>query len=397
MSGRRLRVLHVLSSLGMGGVETWLMALLKHWGATGAVQMDLLLTGREPGILEEQAITLGARIHRIPYSRRELPRFVPRYRRLLCEQRYDAIHDHSDYASGWHFLFAAGVLPPVRVTHVHNPWLHVSANYAVSPARCLAASVGERLVYRLATHVCGTSKAILAEYGFEVGRARPLVRALHCGIDIDKFNAPRAADRTSVLQEFGWPEDTKIILFAGRLDRALEFDHPQNHKNSWFALNVAKLALDRDPSIRLLMAGDSSTTGAALQVRIESWGYQEQLRLIGIRRDLPRLMRASRCLLFPSRQEGLGMVAVEAQSAGLPVLSSSAVPLEACVVPDLCAALSLDQPLTLWAEKLIELSSRSDYERDVCRALLERSDFSITSSARHLEDVYNSGRRLGAA
>ena len=58
-----------------------------------------------------------------------------------------------------------------------------------------------------------------------------------------------------------------------------------------------------------------------METRISEWGLSDMLRFIGVRSDIPRLMRAADVLLFPSVDEGLGMVAVEAQAAGLPVLS----------------------------------------------------------------------------
>lgn len=385
---RKIRVLHVGSTLGMGGGETWLMALLKHWRASGMVEMDILLTSGRRGIFDGEAAALGARLFYLPYSRGNLAGFVSAFRKILKEGEYDALHDHSDYATGWRYLMATGVLPPVRVTHVHNPWLHIEANYAVNPTRKAAYILGEQFVYAFATHVCGTSKKILADYGFQPGRQRPSISAVHCGIDVSKFNAPRADDRASVLEEFGWPRDAKVILFAGRLDRAVAFDHPQNHKNSWFALNVAKLAFERDPTIRFLMAGDSAGTGAELGRQIRKWGLSNQLRIIGIRQDIPRLMRAAKALLFPSRQEGLGMVAVEAQAVGLPVLASTAVPTEAMVIPSLYRSLPLEAPLEAWAEALLERALQPDYPLAACRDALEKSPFSIASSARSLETIY---------
>src|SRR4029077_8382126 len=123
----------------------------------------------------------------------------------------------------------------------------------------------------------------------------------------------------SVLREFLWPKDSKIVLFAGRLDPVIAFDHLRNQKNSWFALNAVRAAIEKQPSVRLLMAGAANHSKQELERRIERWGLEDKLRLIGIRQDIPRLMRAADVLIFPSRQEGLGMVAVEAQAAGLPV------------------------------------------------------------------------------
>jgi glycosyltransferase EpsF len=392
-STQPVSVLQVIDTFSMGGAETWLMELLRMWAKTGAVRMDFLATSGNRGIFDDEARGLGAQIHYVRYGRADLQRFGAAFRKVLQANRYDAIHDHQDYASGWHFLIGMGLLPPVRVTHVHSPWLHIEANYGVSLSRRLTVAAGKRFVGHFATHVCGTSAEILERYGYHPDApGRPEVSVVHCGFEVDKFSGPRVADRESVLREFGWPADSKVVLFAGRLDRALEYEHPQNHKNSWLALNVARAAVTKDPSLRLLMAGEGTAVKDELERHIDAWGLRDQLRLIGVRSDMPRLMRAADVLFFPSRQEGLGMVAVEAQAAGLPVLASTAVPRECVVVPELYDALHVHDAVELWAEALLDRLTKPRPSRDACRRALEASAFSIASSARRLERIYGSAR-----
>jgi glycosyltransferase involved in cell wall biosynthesis len=223
--------------------------------------------------------------------------------------------------------------------------------------------------------------------------AVPSVSALHCGFEIKKFNKGRELDRDSVLREFSWPSNTPLVLFVGRLDRALQFDHPQNHKNSWFALNVVRAALESQASIRFLMAGAGERERQELEHRVKDWGLADKLRLIGIRKDVERLMRAADVLLFPSRQEGLGMVAVEAQAAGLPVLASTAVPSECVVIPELYNALPLSESIGRWANALIEVMTKPRPALDKCRHTFESSAFSIQNSARRLMEIYGSASR----
>jgi len=383
-----MKVLQITDSLGMGGAETWLMEMLRLWSKSGDVQTDFLVTSGNRSFFDDEAERLGARIHYVRYGRTHLPEFAHEFRRILREGRYDAVHDHSDYASGWHFLIGLGVLPKVRVTHIHNPWLHIAANYGVTPRRRLVAALGRHLVNLLATDVCGTSSEALREYGFQPGRPeRPRVQVVHCGFDVTRFNAARDEDRASVLRELNFPPDAKIILFAGRLDRAVEFGHPQNHKNSWFALQVARAALERDASVRLVMAG-AGDSHEKLERAIFEWGLGNQLRLLGVRKDIGRLMRAADALLFPSQAEGLGMVAVEAQAAALPVLASTAVPRECVVIPELYDALSLAEPVPVWAEKLLAVVAKPRLPIEFCREAVSSSAFSIWNSTRSLKFTY---------
>ena len=72
---RELRVLQVFSVLSVGGAETWLMALLKYFREAEdrlpvKVKCDILLTGGEPSVFDEEAMALGARLFYVPFSRR---------------------------------------------------------------------------------------------------------------------------------------------------------------------------------------------------------------------------------------------------------------------------------------------------------------------------------------
>ena len=392
----QLKVLQVLHSLSMGGAETWLLELLRHWSQTRAVQMHFLTTGGVRGVFDDEVISLGGKIHYLPYGRASLRTFSHGYRQILAHEKYDAIHDHSDLASGWHFLLGFGYLPPVRIAHVHNPLIHLHANYAVTPTRRLAAHVGRNLVLGLATHVCGTSAKSLREYGFANQMKRPAVSVLHCGFDISRFNAPREADRISVLKEFGLPKRARVVLFAGRLDRDLEIRHPRNHKNSWLAALIGRAAADRDSRVHLLMAGAGDDQRVEMERRIAAWGLSDRLRLIGVRQDLARLMRAADALLFPSAEEGLGMVAVEAQAASTPVLASTAIPEEAVVVPQIFRRVGLDAEPDVWSEALLALLEAPRLGVEICRTMVEASPFSILSSARRLEEIYRGTSNLGA-
>jgi glycosyltransferase EpsF len=215
---------------------------------------------------------------------------------------------------------------------------------------------------------------------------------LHCGFNIGRFNAPIGPDRSAVLREFGWDETARIVLFAGRLDRALEIEHPQNSKNSWLALNVVRAAAEKDKSVCLLMAGDGGPQRLAIQQHINSWGLSDRIRLLGVRTDMPRLMRAADMLFFPSNQEGLGMVTVEAQAAGLPVLASDAVPAAAKVVPQLYRALPVRSSLADWTDALFATLNTPRVAMDVARRAVEESDFSIETSASRLIRIYGAGR-----
>lgn len=385
------RVLQIVDTLGMGGAETWLMEVLRLWSKSGTAQLDFLATSGNPGIFDEEARRLGAHIHYVRYSRRSLPRFMSEFRRILKNGQYQAIHDHQDYASGWHFLIGRGLLPPVRVTHVHNPAYQIRNNYGTSLARRLTARAGKRLVARYATHITGTSRQVVSEYGFDAPQFHNIPKAaLHCGFETVRFlGAPEAA-KAALCRELGWPPDARIILVAGRIDQSPDSRHPQTHKNSSFSVSVGIECARRDARVHVLFAGTLSPAVPVLQQRIAAAGFAERFKFAGVRSDIDQLMIASDALLFPSRGEGLGMVVVEAQAAGLPVVASAAVPRECVVVPELVRFHDLEAGEAEWASVLLKCTSQPRNLVEANRRVAA-SAFAIDNSARALLKLYSKG------
>jgi glycosyltransferase EpsF len=386
-----IRVLQVVDALGMGGAETWLMEVLRLWSKSQAGRMDFLITSGTRGVFDDEALQLGAQLYYLRYGRSHLRRFTKSFRNVLRKGRYDAIHDHQDYTSGWHFLLGTRLLPPVRVTHVHNPAYQIRYNYGVTLSRRLTARIGKALVTRYTTHITGTSRQVMAEY-FDASFVPRIPRAaLHCGFDTARFLGDALAAKASVCHEFSWPESAKIILFAGRIDRSTEFGDSQNHKNSGFAVSVGIECARRDQRVRMLLAGKPNEPAVSiLKQRIERAGCAGVIEFVGVRKDIERLMNASDVLLFPSRGEGLGMVAVEAQAAGLPILASTAVPRECVVVPQLVRFESLEAGEAQWAADLLELAAQ---QRSIpcANQRVAASSFAIENSANALLKLYSNG------
>ena len=367
------------------------MEVLRLWSKTGVCHMDFLATSGNPGIFDEEARRLGAQVYYVRYGRAHLRQFAKKFRQLLREGKYDAVHDHQDYTSGWHFLMGAGLLPAVRVTHVHNPAYQILNNYGVTLGRRLTARVGKKLVARYATHITGTSRQVITEYGFDASTfCRIPKAALHCGFDAARFHGDTVAAKASICQEFGWPGDAKIILFAGRIDESFNLGHPRNHKNSAFAVSVGIECSRRDPRVRMLLAGAQSSAVPILEERIAAAGLGGSIRFAGIRKDIERLMLGSNVLLFPSRGEGLGMAAVEAQAAGLPVLASDTVPRECVVVPELVRFQKVEAGEAAWAADLLQLAAQRQNSSEANQRVAA-SAFSIDRSARALLQLYSQG------
>src|SRR4029079_5930776 len=94
-----------------------------------------------------------------------------------------------------------------------------------------------------------------------------------------------------------------------------------NQKNPGFALDVVSECARRDGATRALFVAGGGDANRRVEEQVAASGLSDRIRFAGTRLDIPRLMLAADLLLFPSIAEGLGMVAVEAQAAGTPVLA----------------------------------------------------------------------------
>lgn len=391
------RVLQVFSSLAMGGAEKWLMSLLRyaHDSADALpvkLKVDVLLTGGARAEFDDEAEALGARLFYLTFSRPTFLGFIRKFRHLLAEGRYHVIHDHQDYAAGFRLMAGLGHLPEIRIAHVHNTSIQL-ASYNNSRIRRFAFEQAKRFLGRHATHITGTSSPMLTEFGFDdpyfssVNR-----RVLHCGFDVSSFRGDKVSIHTDVCREFGWGSNSKILLFVGRLDDPAGFN--LHRKRPDFALEIARECIRADPQIRMLMAGSGDTVRSELKTKVDKWGLTDKIRLIGQRNDVNRLMLGSDLFLFPALEEGLGMVVVEAQAAGLRVLTSTGVPRESSVVPEIVQFKPLSDGIASWTDEALRLLRSPDPDASKCNSAVQDSNFSIENSARELIDIYTSGFRL---
>ena len=119
-------------------------------------------------------------------------------------------------------------------------------------------------------------------------------------------------------------------------------------------------------------------------------GLTDRFVFAGLRTDVARLMLGGMDLfLFPSISEGLGLVLVEAQAAGLSCVCSDEIPAEADVVGPLINRLSISLSANKWADKIIQIkqNQRAISKSDALKAI-EASDFNIKNSIKELEKIY---------
>jgi len=378
------RVIHMVESLDAGAVENWLLRMLRA-GQTLGVPLDWTFYSvlSRPGRHDDAARKLGATVINSPVALDDKLAFVRSLRHTLRAGKYDVMHCHHDVVSAVYLGAAAGLGIPCKIVHVHNADLHVPTRSARKSA--LLREPLRQLCLRLAHRIVGISRHTLAT--FLNGRPRVPARdtVLYYGVDTQPFHAPQP-DPGAIRRSLGLPTDAKLLLFVGRM---------VSYKNPVFLVDVLASIANADPNVYALFVG-TGPLEEELGNRARSLGVADRIRVLGWRDDTATLMRASDLFVFPRVEdssenggiEGLGLVVVEAQAAGLPSLLSRGIPEDAIVLPELCETLSLGAGAKAWGVAVRRILSRPRPNDVLALEAIENSAFSLEAGFRGLTALH---------
>jgi len=372
---RPIRILHVVGGMNRGGVETWLMHVLRHIDRD-RFQMDFLVHTEKPCPYDDEARVLGSKI--IPCLSPSKPWLYGRnFKRILREYGpYDIVHSHVHHFSGYVLYLAKQAGVPVRIAHSHNDTSAIDAKARLH--RQLYLSLTKWSISWCSTVGLGCSCNAVADLFGAAWKTDTRWQVLDYGVDLKPFYD--RVDSIGVRAEFGIPADAFVIGHIGRFE---------TQKNHLFLLEIAAEVAKQEQKMHLLLIGDGSLR-SDIEQKVVQMGLSDRVTFAGNRSDVPRLMlKAVDVFLFPSLHEGLGLVLIEAQAAGLPCVFSDVVPEEADLVRPLLQRISLSKSASLWAEAVMSARSNASAisQRDAL-AIVENTPFNIAASVKKLTEVY---------
>lgn len=285
----RGRVLHILTALDFGGVESQMRLIAAH-AATSAWAHDFLAIGKGGAVLEDLG-ALSARAEALG-----CPAAIPSPRAALALWRYlrqtrpQIVHLHGAEAN-FHGIPAARLagIPVVISEEIGIP------RHSTKARRIFAA------LYRHADRVVAISHAVKAAI-VEMGEAPPqAVEVIHNPFDPQPF---RPFPPLGAVAELG---------FVGRLEAV---------KNPMAVVEAAAILRDRGLAFRLRLVGDGSQR-AALAARIAALDLGDRVFLDGFHPQPFRHLAGCHLFLQPSLTEGFGLAICEAMSAGIPVIATA--------------------------------------------------------------------------
>jgi glycosyltransferase involved in cell wall biosynthesis len=373
---RPIRILHVVGGMNRGGIETWLMHVLRHIDRD-RFQMDFLVHTTEPCPYDDEVRDIGSKI--IPCLNPSKPWLYARnFKRILREcGPYDIVHSHVHHFSGYVLWLAKQAGIDVRIAHSHNDTSEVDAH--VSFLRRLYTTLMKGFIQSYATAGLAASRVSAVALFGDDWENNPRWQVLYYGIDLTLFKTP--VDGLALRRELGIPEDAFIIGHVGRFEE---------QKNHLFILEIAAIVTKQYPRMRLLLIGDGILR-PMIEEKVKQMGLTPYVVFAGLRSDVLQLMQSLMDIfILPSFHEGLPVVSIEAQAAGLPFILSDVITEELDLVKPLIKRLSLSQSASEWAKAVLETTSlKSLYPQAESLTSVENSPFNIAYSVQDLTKIYD--------
>ena len=337
-----LRVLHSVSNMARAGIETMLMNYYREMDRN-QIQFDFLTNKPAPGEYDGEIRSMGGRVFVSPGLN---PLHFPRYRRYVADLLHDSpdiriVHAHNE-AMGYYALQSAkdaGLR--VRIAHAHNTQIIRDYKY---PLKLIC----KQLLPGAATDYwsCGRDAGI---YYFGEKRWNASGFILRNAIDVQRFGF-RQEVRERQRQLHGL-QKCFVIGHVGR------FNIQKNHSR---LLDIfTKIAKDV-PDARLVLIGTGELEGAVKE-KASTIGIRDKTLFPGQMADVSEWYQAIDCFVLPSLFEGLPVVGIEAQAAGLPCVFSDRVTDEVLLSPE-ARRVSLGADDAEWVREIMA-TRRSETDR----------------------------------
>lgn len=353
-----IRVLHVVTYMGRGGLETMIMNYYRHIDRS-KVQFDFLVHRDFEADYDAEIATLGGIIYRLPrlnpfsvHYLSELDRF------FSMHKEYKIVHSHLDCMAGIPLKYAGKYGIPVRIAHAHNSNQTKDSKYLI------------KLLFKRNIPVSATSLFACSQAAGQWMFQTNDFYVMNNAIDV-KVYAFDNNTRCDVRNELGITDDALVVGHVGRF---------MTQKNHEFLLRIFSALPE---NARLLLVGDGELRKDA-ENQAAALGIRDRVIFTGVRSDVNRLLQAMDIFAFPSLYEGLPVSIIEAQAAGLPCIISDKVPIE-CKKTELVQQIPLNAGAKVWADAVFAASS---FQRRNTSEEIRKAGFDIVYNAQWLQSFY---------
>lgn len=289
---------------------------------------------------------------------------------LIKREKYDIVHIHADHA----YEAMKSIINARRggakkiIVHAHNTG---------AENQSFTKKVVIEICKILMPHFidCGFACTdTAARYMFGKSYASK-VTIIKDGIDVVEYQFNQRS-RDKIRKELGLHNEI-VIGNVGRLTY---------QKNQELLIDIFSEYKKHHQSSKLIIVGSGDKLDS---LKRQVGNLKDDVFFLGNRSDVPAILSAMDIFVFPSRYEGFGMAALEAQASGLPTITSTEVPKDARIVKRLCATCDISGSTTEWqaAIKKIPINKRAESSADAINTI-KSSGYDIRTSSKMLESLY---------
>ena len=293
----RIKVLHLITSLEVGGAQQGLLLGLPRFDPDRYEHVICSLMDRMR--MAAQFRQAGIEVHSLGLRRKTDLAAALRLRTLLKQLRPDILHT---------YLLHSNVLGRI-VGRLAGVPVIVSSERTIGQANRwgrLATRLTNPLTDAVEVNSETGARAIERDLGVPAGK----IEVVRSGIDLDAFGA--SLKRTEIRSELGLTGDRHLVLYVGRLRRVKGVEH---------GIRAFASASVQHENMHMALAGEGEQLGYLRNLANEL-GISECISFLGVRNDLPDLFSAADSVLMPSLNEGFPRTAIEAMAAGKPVIAT---------------------------------------------------------------------------
>lgn len=332
-----IRVAHIIGKWVGGGVESVVMNYYRHIDRS-KIQFDFICDNDSTDIPYNEIEELGGRVILIPPYQKVIS-YHKELKKVLREGNYKIVHSHINTLSVFSLCAAKAAGVPVRIAHSHsttNPkeWKKNLLKQMLRPLSKIFATD-----YFCCSELAG--RWLFGDKTYDEGK----VYLLNNAIDTEKFKFNEEV-REKVRKELNIDED---IFVVGHIGRFVE------QKNHTFLIDIFNEVHKVKPNSKLMLVGQGPLK-ETVEEKVNRLGLSDSVLFLGQRNDVNELYQAMDVFVLPSLYEGLPVVGVEAQAAGLPCVFSSDMTSETKILVD-TIFLPIKGCITEWQNNVLNINS----------------------------------------
>jgi glycosyltransferase involved in cell wall biosynthesis len=301
MTKHAATICQVLHTLNVGGGEMLAARLARQLGDRFRF---IFMCLEEVGTLGEELRREGFPVWSVERRPGIDWRCTWRLAKLLRQERVDLLHVHQ------YTPFFYGIL--ARLLYRRPPVLFTEHGRGFPDYPRRKRIVANRLLLQRRDRVVGVGEAVRQALIRNEGLPARRVGVIYNGIDLTPFDNG-APPRAAVRRDMGVGEKDLVILQVARLDYL---------KDHCTAIRTLEQVIRQRPEARLVLVGEGPELGK-IQQEVAQRNLAASVRLLGLRKDIARLLSAADVFLLTSISEGIPLAVIEALAAGLPVVSTN--------------------------------------------------------------------------